>query len=328
MIEGEKILVTGPAGQIAFPLCADLARRNEVWGIARFSQPGSRERVEAAGVTTRVVDLGEGDLAAAGVPDDFTLVLHLAAYLTPGHDYDAAVRVNGEGTGLLLTHCRRARAALVMSTGSVYSAHPDPWHAYAETDPLGDAHLSSVPTYSVSKIGGEAVARTFARTLDLPTVIARMNVAYGPHGGMPAFHLDTLVAGRPVPVRHDPNPYSPIHDDDIAAQLEGVLGLASVPATIVNWGGDDAVSVQEWVAHLGALIGREPSFTLAPVPGSQPGVVVDVTRRRAATGPCRVGWRDGMAAMIAARYPDGIDADTRPIGGAAAAMEAAADGAT
>jgi hypothetical protein len=33
-LRGEKILVTGPAGQIAFPLASRLAGDNEVWGIA------------------------------------------------------------------------------------------------------------------------------------------------------------------------------------------------------------------------------------------------------------------------------------------------------
>ena len=79
-----------------------------------------------------------------------------------------------------------------------------------------------------------------------------------------------------------------------------------MPATIVNWAGDDAVSVQEWAAHLGAVIGRTPSFTVTPVPGSQPGVAIDVTRRLALTGPCRVPWRVGMAAMAAARHPGAV----------------------
>ena len=53
MLSDEKILVTGPAGQIAFPLAESLARDNEVWGIARFGNPATRDEVEAAGVTTR-----------------------------------------------------------------------------------------------------------------------------------------------------------------------------------------------------------------------------------------------------------------------------------
>ena len=62
MLSGEKVLITGPAGQIAFPMAASLAADNEVWGIARFSEPGSRQRVEDAGIRTVVCDLAGGDL--------------------------------------------------------------------------------------------------------------------------------------------------------------------------------------------------------------------------------------------------------------------------
>ncbi|MFP8876787.1 MAG: NAD-dependent epimerase/dehydratase family protein, partial [Myxococcota bacterium] len=89
-LEGQKILVTGPAGQIAFPLAARLAQDNEVWGIARFSDASTRERVEAVGIQTRPVDLAEpswGDL-----PDDFDYILHLAAVIAPGEDYDHSMR--------------------------------------------------------------------------------------------------------------------------------------------------------------------------------------------------------------------------------------------
>ena len=166
MLSDEKILVTGPAGQIAFPLAESLARDNEVWGIARFGNPATRDEVEAAGVTTRTGDLGGGDFG--DLPDDFTYVLHLAALMAPDEDYDEAIRVNAEGTGLLLAHCRKAKAALVMSTQSTYRPHEDPAHVFLETDPLGDAHSLHSPPYSISKIAQEAVARYCARALDLP----------------------------------------------------------------------------------------------------------------------------------------------------------------
>ena len=85
-LEGHRILVTGPAGQIAFPLAARLARDNEVWGIARFSLAGSRERVEAAGIHARQLDLA--DPKWSELPEDFDYILHLAAFIGPGHDYD------------------------------------------------------------------------------------------------------------------------------------------------------------------------------------------------------------------------------------------------
>ncbi|MFN8027774.1 MAG: hypothetical protein U0W40_15865 [Acidimicrobiia bacterium] len=55
MLSGEKILVTGPAGRIAQPLARTLAADNEVWGIARFSEEGSRY-IESFGITTRQLD--------------------------------------------------------------------------------------------------------------------------------------------------------------------------------------------------------------------------------------------------------------------------------
>ena len=69
MLTGKKILVTGPAGQIAFPLCESLAADNDVWGVARFGDPATRDRVEAIGVTTVTADLAEGSFDE--VPDDF-----------------------------------------------------------------------------------------------------------------------------------------------------------------------------------------------------------------------------------------------------------------
>ena len=304
MLVDEKILVTGPAGQIAFPLCRELAKNNEVWGIARFSGEDSRKRVERAGIKTRVVDLGRADFGE--LPDDFTYVLHLAAYLAPSLDYDEALRVNAEGAGLLLTHCRKAKAAMVMTTTGVYKPHPDPWHAFVETDPLGDSNLPAVPTYSVTKISEEAVARTCARQFNLPVVITRMNAAYGDNGGFPGFHLDAIVAKKPVELRWDPNPYSVIHEYDIFDQLPALLDAASVPATVVNWGGDVPVPAQEWCAYFGELLGLNPEIIVKEVPGSQRGVIVDSTKRKSITGPCRADWRDGMRSLAAARYPDRV----------------------
>ena len=302
MLSDQKILITGPAGQIAQPMAEYLARDNEVWGIARFSGADSRERVEALGVTTRAVDLASGDFG--DLPDDFDYLVHMAAYMAPGEDYDQALRVNAEGTGLLLQHCRKARAALVASTFSVYEPKSDPTHAYVETDVLGDSIAAHARTYSISKLGQEAVARTMARLLELPTTIARINCTYGPNGGLPAYHLDWMLAGQPIQMR-GPGPiyYSPIHQDDMNAQVEPLLAAASVPATIVNWAGDKAVTAEEWIAYLGELRGVEPRIEYLPNPSQSCGVVSENTRRLSITGPCRVEWRDGFRQMADVRHP-------------------------
>jgi len=134
-LSDEKILVTGPAGQIAFPLAARLAHDNEVWGIARFGNPADRERVEGAGIRTRPVDLTQCDWG--DLPADFTILLHLAAAIAPDVDDDRALRVNAEGTGRLMSRFRNVRACLVMSSRIVYANHRDPQRSLAESDALG-----------------------------------------------------------------------------------------------------------------------------------------------------------------------------------------------
>ncbi|MGW0663296.1 NAD-dependent epimerase/dehydratase family protein [Streptodolium elevatio] len=298
MLSGEKILITGPAGQIAFPLTEYLAKDNEVWGIARFSNPDDRAKVDALGVTTRAVDLGAADYSE--LPQDFTYVLHLATFQAPGLDYDEALRVNAEGTGLLLQHCRKAKAALVMSTASVLRPHEDPMHVYAETAPLGDANVVHSPTYSVSKTGEEAVARFCARAFELPVTIARMNASYGPNGGLPTHHLAAVLEGRPVVTRWDPCMYSPIHQDDINGQTEALLAAASTPATVVNWGGDEPVSVQEWSAYFGELTGKPAEVQVVEQPGTLRGQIQDTAKRTSITGPCTVPWREGFRRTVEA----------------------------
>jgi nucleoside-diphosphate-sugar epimerase len=302
MLTGEKILITGPAGRIAYGLAKTLAPQNEVWGIARFSDPRSRDEVEALGVTTRAVDYGDGDFG--DLPKDFTYLLHIAADF--GEDYERGLRVNAEGTGLLLSHCRNVKAALVMSTVTVYKPHPDPFHAFREDDPIGDAGLPTPQPYSIVKIAEEAVARYCAREFNLPITIARMGSAYGDRGGLPLWHLQAIAEGKPVVARWDPLPYSPIHYDDINAQMEALIDAATVPATIVNWAGDVPVTVQEWSHYFGELLGVDVELQVQVVPGASIGSVGDHTKRTTITGPCTVHWRDGFRDMAAQYYPDRV----------------------
>ena len=273
MLRDHKILVTGLTGQIGHPIARFLARDNEVWGVARFSAEGSRERAEAIGVTTHVADLASGDLN--GLPDDFTHLVHFAAWQGKALDHDRAIRANAEATGLVMNHCRRA---------------------------VGDATAPHSPTYGVSTVSQEAVARAMARVLDLPTTITRINASYGPNGGLPAYHGDWVAAGESVWLREPgPNAYSPIHEDDMARQVEALLEAASAPATIVNWCGDDVVTAEEWVALYGAHLGVEPKRARYDLPGGQPGSAGDPTRRLSLTGPCTIDWRDGMVTTLDAR---------------------------
>lgn len=296
----KKILITGATGQVAAPIAYALARNNEVWCIARFKRADARVTLEAHGVKTVVCDFGAGEFG--DLPRDFTHVIHSAAAINT-NDFEKALRVNAEGTGLLMTHCRQAEAFLHVSSCAVYRNHADPLHAYKETDALGGDALYA-PTYAVSKLAAEAVVRMVARQLGLRSTIARLNVAYGTagHGGVPVQCFAAMLGGAAIPVpRGRPNYCSPIHEDDLATQAEALLLAATVPATIVNWGGDEAVTDVEFCRYLGQLAGIEPRFEESDHAFNS--FITDNTRRIALAGNCTVHWRDGMRRAIAARFP-------------------------
>ncbi|MBP8925018.1 MAG: NAD(P)-dependent oxidoreductase [Pseudomonadales bacterium] len=300
VLEGKRILITGPAGQIAFPLAARLARNNEVWGIARFSDPAARKRCEEAGIRTRAVDLADPDWS--GLPEQVDYLLHLAAIIEPGLDYDRSIRINAEGTGRCMARFREAEACLVMSTCGVYASPADGSRAVLESDPLGGSLQPYAPTYCISKIAQEAVARFAAAEFGLPTTIARMNAAYGDNGGLPAILLEMILAEQPIAVLPDrASIASPIHEDDIFAHTPALLDSARVPATIVNWGGDEPISIQELSRYMARRVGKDLKIVESSTGIHQ--YRLDPTRRIALAGPCSVAWKDGVDRMIMARHP-------------------------
>jgi nucleoside-diphosphate-sugar epimerase len=289
-----RILVTGATGQVALPVALGLAADNDVIALARFKDAAARERLEAAGVRCITADLARGSLD--DVPHAVDYVCNFA--VVKSNRWDVDIAGNAEAAGLLMAHCRGVQAFLHCSSTGVYEAADG--SPQRESDPLGDNHRVMMPTYSISKIAAEAVVRTTCRLFDVPTTIARLNVPYGDGGGWPAFHLALMLAGRPVPVHPDgPSRFNPIHDDDILATLPGMLAAASIPATIVNWGGDDETSIEAWCEYMAELVGIEARFerTVHTIGG----IPTDNALRRSLVGPTTVAWKDGFRRMVEAQ---------------------------
>jgi nucleoside-diphosphate-sugar epimerase len=235
------------------------------------------------------MDAGDNSM----LPDDFTHVVHSAINLDP--DHSTAIRINAEGSALLMQHCRKAEAFLHISSTCVYRPHADhPNHAYAESDPLGGL-ATYAEVYPVAKLTSEGSVRAAARMLDLPTTIARMNVGYSwtGHGGLPVMQYNTFKNGQPwlKPVGYN-NIGSPIGGVDIAAQAHRLLQIATVPATVINWGGDDPVTDQEMGEYVAELTGVTAQFVESPV--SFDSFWSDNALREKLIGKCAQHWKDGV----------------------------------
>ncbi|MDB5447009.1 MAG: NAD-dependent epimerase/dehydratase [Phenylobacterium sp.] len=301
MLEGARVLMTGMTGQVGASIGALLAPHNEIHGLARYSNAGSEAQVRAMGITPIVGDYTTGDFS--GVPNDFDYVLHVAADVYPA-DIDTGVRQNAEGAGLLLNHLSRAKAWIYVSTTGVYWDHPDPWYRYKETDRLGGStRITDRFAYGTSKFAGEAVARTLSRIHNVPLTIPRLNWSYGRggNGGLPVSLMTRLAAGEPIAIHPDWEMVgSPIHEDDLAEQIEGLFAGAAVGGTIVNWAGDEAVSVEQIVPWLAREMGCGYSFVYSRRATAYPRAT-DNTRRVSLLGDCRVTWQEGFRRMLAAR---------------------------
>lgn len=297
-LSGRRILITGPTGQVAQPVVEAWADRAEVFALARFSDPAQREALEQAGVKTLKADLAAAD-GLRGLPDDFDYVLNFAVVKTDSFDYDLAA--NAEGVGRLISHCRKAKAFLHLSSTAVYEyAGHEP---RAEDAPLGDNHRSMFPTYSISKIAAEAVCRYAAKEFGVPAIIARLSVPYGDNGGWPWYHLLMMQGGVPIDVHPDrPNTYNLLHVDDYLEKLPRLLAAASSEVPTVNFGGSQAVSIEQWCAYLQELTGFEPVFQDNPKAFGS--LAIDPTRMHQLIGPTRVDWKDGIRRMVANLGPE------------------------
>jgi nucleoside-diphosphate-sugar epimerase len=298
-LRGKSIVVTGVTGQVAEPVAVALAADNEVVGAARFQDQAARERLEDAGVRCVPIDLLTGDVQ--GLPADADYVVNFA--VSKSNDWERDLRANSGGLAWLMEHHKDAAAFVHCSTTGVYK--PLGHHVFAEEDQLGDNHgvWPFLRTYSISKIAAEATARWASDRFGLPTTIARLSVPYGDRGGWPAIHLEMMINGSDIPVHIDaPSVYHPIHQDDIIAMVPGLLGAASTPATTVNWGGDQPVSIEEWCGYFAELTGLEAKCS--PTADTIDSVQIDLTRMHELVGTTTVGWKEGLRRMVEARHPE------------------------
>jgi nucleoside-diphosphate-sugar epimerase len=276
-----------------------LAKENEVVGAARFKDGSARRRLEEAGVRCVPIDLLTGDVG--GLPTDADYVINFA--VSKSNDWGRDLRANSGGLAWLMEHHQGATAFVHCSTTGVYK--PLGHHVFAEEDELGDNHgvWPFLRTYSICKIAAEATAAWASERFQLPTTVARLSVPYGDRGGWPAIHLEMIINGTEIPVHVDaPSVYHPLHEDDIIAMVPGLLAAATVPATTVNWGGDQAVSIEEWCGYLSELT-RVP-VRFAPTADTIDSVQIDLSRMHRLVGTTTVGWQEGMRRMVAARHPE------------------------
>lgn len=294
-LTGERVLVTGASGLFGRPLAAALAaQQNEVYGLARFTDPGVRERLAADGVTPIVADLA--DLEQATLPD-VDYVVHAGALLPSTgaeKNRDVTFEINVQATGRLLRRYADVHGFLYCSSGSCY-AYQGP-RPLREDDPFG-LH-NGIPTYAASKIAAESLVTFLCREQQTPTTIIRIFTMYAPDSGTVSKRIDMVRAGQTIPVYPDgPNHQCPLFVDDAVRLAQKALLVAGVPPTVVNFAGSETTTVQDYCRIAGEQLGVTPSFREDPQ--AYYPIWPDVTRMHELLGTCRTSVAEGVAAVLA-----------------------------
>ena len=208
------------------------------------------------------------------------------------------VKTNAHNSGELLYHCRSRKGFRVL-LDRLDLRLPGP-------RPLTEADPPGVPlraNYSFSKVAAEAVCTWIAKHYGIPLTIIRICSTYGPEGGAPADRLEMMLAGKPIRLHPDkPNNYNPIYEDDYVELGIRAMEVAATPPIVVNWAGSETVSVEDYCAYMGELVGVEPIFEYTP--DAHTPLWPDVTYMHEVLGRTKVPWRDGFRRMIAARHPE------------------------
>lgn len=253
-----NILVTGGAGFLGQQLIRAMLARGTVL-IDGTERPFGRilcfDQVEGAISDPRVANVaGSIDDPAtldALVDRDTGIVIHLAAVVsgTAEADFDLGMRVNVDGTRLLLEACRRAGTqprVLFSSSVAVFGGDLPPVVTDATTPtPQG--------SYGVQKLIGELMVQDYSRKgfidgrcVRVPTVTVRPGAPNGAASGFASGIIREPLAGLPAVLPVDPATEMWVASPRAAVRM--FLHALALPASA--WGWNRTVNLPGLVASM------------------------------------------------------------------------------
>jgi nucleoside-diphosphate-sugar epimerase len=248
------IMVLGVGGKVG-PTLARMAKRaapdKRVIGVARFSEPGLRERLESWNIDTISCDLLDRD-AVAALPDVANIVYMAGKKFGTDEDPSFAWAMNTHVPALVAERFRKSRI-VAFSTLCVYPFAPiagGGWDESVEPAASGD--------YATSCAGRERMFSYFSRRHRTPGRLIRLNYAIDMRYGVLHDIARWVMDGTPIPIG---TAYaSVIWQGDSNAQILGALAHVTTPTTPLNVGGPEHMSVRLAAEEFGRRFGRKPVY--------------------------------------------------------------------
>ena len=259
-MEGD-LLILGVAGKMG-PTLAMRARRaapaaKRIIGVSRFSTPGSREALEAAGVETIAADLLEDD-ALAALPDAPNVLFMTGRKFGSTGDEALTWAMNSLMPAQAAERFRDSRI-VAFSSGNIYPFTPVTSGGATES-----CSLAPVGEYAQSVLARERLLQYCSRRNGTPMAILRLNYAIDLRYGV-LLDIGTKVFGR-EPIDLTMGNANVIWQGDANSIALRSFAHASVPPLLLNLTGPETISVRDVALRFGHHFGVTPTFTGSEAP--------------------------------------------------------------
>ncbi|MHC4406026.1 MAG: NAD-dependent epimerase/dehydratase family protein [Planctomycetota bacterium] len=257
-LEGDVILL-GVCGKIG-PTLVRMARRasdeagvsRRVIGVDKLVPPKLRKRFESQNIELICSDLLDPKQLDA-LPE-VKNVIYMAAMKFGATGQEALTwALNAYMPGLVCERFWRSRI-VAYSTGNVYPMVPVDSGGATEQDRVGP-----VGEYAMSCLGRERILTHFAKTLDIPLAIVRLNYANELRYGTLTDVALKIIGGEPVDLCM--GYFNAIWQGDANAMVLRALDQVAIPSAVINAAGPEALSVREIAERLGKLLDKPVEFT-------------------------------------------------------------------
>jgi hypothetical protein len=250
-VDGD-IMVLGVGGKMG-PTLAGLAKAalpdRRVIGVARFSEPGVREWLQARGIETINCDLLD-EAAIRRLPQIPNIIFMAGRKFGAEGNLALTWAMNSHVPALVAQAFLHSRI-VAFSTGCVYPFVPvDGKGADEDTSPNPPGE------YAQSCVGRERMFEYFSRHFKTPGRLFRLNYAIDMRYGV--LHDVAIKVRDGTPIDVSLGHVNFIWQGDASAQALRSLAHCDTPTSPINVSGHEILAVRDLAAKFGALFGKTP----------------------------------------------------------------------